>query len=195
MPKINRNGQASILTTGDLSKIRKQLKCDRDRLLFDLLTYTGERVGAIVQLQWRDAYEKPGKPREIILFRARTRKAAANGPAKSRQVPVHERLAETLSAYQFSPLDSQWLFPARESDRHIPRQTADALLRAACERAGLGGAGISSHSFRRTLITRLSDLGVSARTIQQVTGHANLNSVQHYIEADERRVRDCINLL
>ena len=45
------------------------------------------------------------------------------------------------------------------------------------------------------LITRLSDKGVFARTIQQVRGYASLNLVQNYIGCDERKIKEVIDLL
>ena len=193
--KINRYGQSKVLTPREYSKIRKQLRAEWQKLLFEILWYTGERVGAVVQLEWRYVYEKPSHPRDVILFNARTRKSSAVKPAATRVVPVHENLVTSLRAYQLPWKETKWMFPGRENEVHVWRQTVDAALRTACDRAGLGGQGISTHSFRRTLITRLSDKGVSARTIQQVTGHASLNSVQNYIDCDERKIKEAIDLL
>ena len=193
--KINRYGQSKVLTPKEYSKIRKQLPYEWQKLLFEILWYTGERVGAVAQLEWRYVYEKPGKPRDVILFNARTRKSSADRPASTRTVPVHENLIAPLTAYELPWKETKWMFPGRDNESHVWRQTVDAALRTACDRAGLGGKGISTHSFRRTLITRLSDKGVSARTIQQVTGHASLNSVQTYIDCDERKIKEAIDLL
>lgn len=193
--KINRYGQAKVLTPKEYSKIRKQLPQSWQKLLFEILWYTGERVGAVCQLEWRYVYEKPGVARDVILFNARTRKSSAGKPARTRVVPIHENLMEAIALYELPWKQTKWMFPGRDLDNHVWRQTVDAALRTACDRAGLGGLGISTHSFRRTLITRLSDKGVSARTIQQVTGHASLNSVQTYIECDERKIKEAIDLL
>ena len=193
--KINGYGQASVITPKEYSRIRKQLPLGWQKLLFEILWYTGERVGAVIQLEWRYVYEKPGKPRDVILFNARTRKAGAGKPASTRVVPIHENLEGAIAAYELPWKETKWMFPGRSNDVHVWRQTVDAALRTACDRAGLGGRGISTHSFRRTLITRLSDKGVSARTIQQVTGHASLNSVQNYIDCDERKIKEAIDLL
>ncbi|BAZ70562.1 hypothetical protein NIES4106_53570 [Fischerella sp. NIES-4106] len=54
--KNNRNGQAAILSEGDYSKIRKQIKSQKYKLLLDLAWYTGERWGALVQLRIDDCY-------------------------------------------------------------------------------------------------------------------------------------------
>lgn len=195
MPKINRSGKAKILSESELSKIRKQLLTPRSQLLFDILRYTGERVGAVIQLQRLDVYEANGKPREYITFRSSTRKAAAGKKAHTRQMPIHPALAEILKSFP-ADKESAWLFP-RNGDpaQHISRQGADDLIRRACDRAGLGGKGISLHSFRHTLITNLHEKGVGIGTIQAITGHANLRSVQEYISVSEAEVKNAIALL
>ena len=195
MPKINRNGRASILTGSDFSKLSKQLNSDRDRLLFNILRYTGERIGAVIQLEWRDCYERPGQSRTIILFKSKTRKSAPGSRGEPREVPVHEELRQSLRLYQLDWQNTRWLFPSPDPEKHITRQAVDKLLRRAVEKAGLGHKGISTHSFRRTLITDLAHKGVDVRTIQAVTGHKDLSSVQRYIEADEQTIRRAIELL
>lgn len=195
MPKVNRSGQAKVLSDSEITKIRRNLRMPHHKLIFDILRYTGERIGAVLQLEKLDVYDRKGNPRKYITFRARTRKAAAGLPAKTRQVVVHTSLRDSLKVYPL-PKNSLWLFPSQDNpENHLLRQSVDAVFRRACNKAGLGDEGISSHSFRRSLMTKLSNNGVSARTIQEITGHASLASVQKYIEVDEAAIESAINLL
>jgi len=84
MPKNNRFGQAKILTDSEFSRIRKQLKKDKDRLLFDILRYTGERLGAVIQLRQWDCFSVKGEVLEQITFRRNTRKATNKGKRYTR---------------------------------------------------------------------------------------------------------------
>jgi integrase/recombinase XerD len=191
MPKNNRNGQAAILTNGEYSKIRHQIKSQKYRLLLDLAWYTGERWGALIQLRVEDVYND-GTPREYITFRACTRKASPDGIRKTRQVPVHSILLEALKAYV--PDNSQWMFPNR-SGNHITLKNADLIFRSAIDRAGLSAKGISTHSTRRTFITKLHQAGVDLYTIQKITGHQDLKSLGRYVEIDSDRVKGAIATL
>lgn len=195
MPKVNRSGQSKVLSDSEITKIKRNLRMPHHRLILDILRYTGERIGAVVQLQKLDVFDAKGNPRKYITFRARTRKASAGQPAKTRQVVIHSNLKDALKNYSL-PKHSLWLFP-RQTDPslHLQRQSLDWVLRRACIKAGLGEEGISSHSFRRSLMTKLSASGVSARTIQEITGHASLASVQRYIDVDESQIESAINLL
>ncbi|WP_414579600.1 tyrosine-type recombinase/integrase [Anabaena sp. CCY 9402-a] len=191
--KNNRNGQAAILTDNDYSKIRKQIKSKKYKLLLDIAWYTGERWGAIVKLQLADVYNSDGTPRELINFRARTRKATPDGKRKTRQVPVHGVLSECLSSYQ--PSESTWLFPDRTGESPISLRWADMILRHAVDQAGLSAKGISTHSTRRSFITKLAKRGVSLSTIKKATGHTDLKVLSRYIEVTDDDVKEAIATL
>ncbi|MEH2312353.1 MAG: tyrosine-type recombinase/integrase [Nostoc sp.] len=192
--KNNRNGQAAILSDADYSKIRKQIRSQKYKLLLDLAWYTGERWGALVKLQLLDVYNLDGTPRDYVNFRARTRKATPNGKRLTRQVPVHHTLAELLTAYKPLP-GSIWLFPSRVADKPMSLRAADQILRTAVERAGLTAKGISTHSTRRTFITRLANRGVSLAIIKKATGHTDLKVLSRYIEVSDDDVKNAIATL
>jgi len=192
--KNNRNGQAAILSNTEYSKIRNQIKSQKYKLLLDLAWYTGERWGALVKLKVEDVYNPDGSPREYINFRARTRKATPDGKRKTRQVPVHTILAESLLAYK-AETNSLCLFPNREGDEPISARWADKILRVAVSRAGLVVKGISTHSTRRSFITKLHRNGTDLYTIKQITGHQDFKSLERYVEIDSDRVKGAINAL
>ena len=192
--KNNRNGQAAILSNTEYSKIRNQIKSQKYKLLLDLSWYTGERWGALVKLRIEDVYNPDSSTREYITFRARSRKATPDGKRKTRQVPVHPILAESLLSYK-ADSDSPWLFPTRDGSKPITSRWADAILRKAVDRAGLVVKGISTHSTRRTFITKLHRNGTDLYTIKQITGHQDFKSLERYVEIDSDRVKGAINAL
>jgi integrase/recombinase XerD len=188
--KVNRHGQSAILSTGDITKIRRELKSDSHKLFFDIARYTGERWGAIAQLQVGDVYSDPvlSLPNEVITFRASTRKAGPDGKRHTRQVPIHPDLAQLLAFYNPPIQGSAWLFPSPDNDKPISFSAADKWLRAAIGRAGLEGKGISTHSTRRTLITRLANNGTAVKVIAAVTGHRDIKCLMRYIEVRPEQV-------
>ncbi|MEH2454494.1 tyrosine-type recombinase/integrase [Nostoc sp.] len=201
--KNDGEGQAAVLTNAEYSKIRNQIKSRKYKLLFDLAWYTGERWGAIVQLRIADVYSEDGNPREYINFRARTRKASPNRKPKAenhtpkrknRQVPVHPVLNEILLSYK-PESDNTWMFPGRSGDKPISFRRADAILRAAVDRAGLSAKGISTHSTRRSFITNLADKGINLAMIKKITGHTDLKVLSAYIEVSDDDVKRAIATL
>jgi len=195
MPKNNRNGQAAILTDSDYARIRKHLKSPQHRLIWDIAKFTGERWGAILKLRVTDVWEQNGKPRSEITFRACTRKASPDGKRQTRQVPLHTTLVEILTAYKMPMGEDLFLFPSNLPDKSISPQAADAAMRRAIASAGLESRGISTHSTRRTFITRLHAAGVDLYTIQKITGHKDLKALGLYVEISADRVKGAINTL
>ncbi len=63
----------------------------------------------------------------------------------------------------------------------------------------LGFGGASSHSGRRTFVTRAAKAVISAggslRDVQQLVGHASLATTQKYIEGDTEAKRKLVNLI
>ena len=189
MPKNSRHGQAEIISETDYLKIRRSL-VGWHQLFWDIAYFTGERWGAILALQVEDVYAA-GHPREYVTFRARTRKADSLGRRQTRQVPVHPTLLERLKAYD--PPKSLWLFPSiRDRNQHVCFRTVDAFLRNALERCGFEDKGISTHSTRRSLITRLDERGIGIKTIQAITGHRSLQCLSYYIEVSPKRIKEAI---
>lgn len=193
--KLNRHGQGAIISDSDYAKIRKQIKSPKYRLLLDIARYTGERWGAIVKLRVQDIFG-PDAPHEHITFRAATRKASPDGKRHTRQLPVHPVLLDLLKAYSPSLETSEWLFESPvHAGQPISLRSADFCFRAAVIMAGLGHKGYSTHSTRRTFVTRLYEHGVDLVTIQQMTGHHDLKALVRYIEVESDRVTKALAVL
>lgn len=192
--KTDRHGQACLLSDTDYSKIRKQIKSRKYKLLFDLAWYTGERWGALVQLRVEDCYNPDTSPKDYINFRARTRKATPDGKRQTRQVFVHTVLRESLQNYK-ADSNSPWMFADRTGDKPITLRWADMILRAAVNKAGLSAKGISTHSTRRSFITKLHRNGTDLYTIKKITGHKDFKALERYVEIDNDRVKGAIAAL
>ena len=192
--KNNRHGQAAVISESDYSKIRKQIRSQKYRLLLDLAWFTGERIGALSQVKINDTYNLEKSPRKYITFQAQTRKATPDGKRKTRQMIMHSTLRESLQNYNPN-FNCEWLFPDRGGESHISVRWLDKVLRAAVERAGLAAKGISWHSFRRTFITRLHKNGVGIYTISKIVGHLDVRTTQKYIELDEDQIEGAIEAL
>ena len=189
--KIDRNGQAAVLTTEEYSKIRKQIKSQKYKLLLDLAWFTGERWGALVQLLIEDVYNPDLTPREYVNFRAKTRKATPDGKRQTRQVPIHPTLTDSLQAYK-PETNSVWLFPNRDGTKPITVRWADMILRSAVERLGLEAKGISTHSTRRSFITQLHKNGTDLYTIKKITGHCSFQALERYVEINSDTIKGAI---
>jgi integrase/recombinase XerD len=193
MAKNNRFGTSALISQADMVSLRKAINNPMHRLFLEIAWWTGERFGAIRQLQVKDCYLNPERstPREEMTFRSSTRKADIRGKQSTRQVLIHSTCQEILRSYQ--PPLSGYLFPSPvNANKPMGFSACDKFLRAALIRCGLDTKGVSSHSFRRSFITRLSEQGTDPRVIQAITGHRDPKSLYGYIDVSPARMKNAI---
>jgi integrase/recombinase XerD len=97
---------------------------------------------------------------------------------------VIEDLRRLLGEY-YPLAGDDYLFPGR-SDGHISEDSASRILRGACKQVGI--IGVSTHSFRRTGLTQMSNARIPLRVIQEISGHRNLEQLQRYLEVTDEQV-------
>lgn len=184
--KIDRHGKAKILTTEEIQLLFNEgTTKDRDRTLFGICLYTGTRINECVTLRKIDVYDRNRLVRpELIIRKGNTKNKLA-----TRTIPVLEELRLLLTYHQSLP-DNPYLFPGKGGRGHLHPDSGARLLKQACDRVGL--IGISSHSFRRTALTQMSNAGIPLRIIQEISGHRNLSQLQRYLEVKPEQVRGAI---
>ncbi|NEP59290.1 MAG: phage integrase family protein [Symploca sp. SIO2G7] len=156
-------------------------------MMLTIALCTGERWGAIRQLEVTDCYDKLGKPREGILFRKSTRK----GKEDSNVCPVNNTLREALANYE--PV-GQYMFPGLK-EAPISREAVSAFFKRALIKLGIHHKGYAPHGTRRYVVTKLYNNGVPVPTIQKITGHRNLENVRYYLRPSDELIRDALALL
>jgi integrase/recombinase XerD len=190
--KIDRHGQAAILSHPEIELLFAEgLQSDRDRALFGVCLYTAARIAEACSMLTEDVYTPAGRVRPSVNIR----KAATKGKLATRTIPVIEDLRSLLALWQ-PHAGKIHLFPGRHPNhhwRHITSDSAAAILREACQRVGIEGA--STHSFRRTALTQMSNAGIPLRVIQQVSGHRTLSELQKYLEVSDAQVRGAVSAL
>lgn len=180
--KIKGNGRAKFLTTDELRRLFAAFKSERDRTLFAICLFTGCRISEALGLNTTDIQEN------TITFR----KGITKGKLHTRCIPIPNQLRSFLASYH--PKKAGPLFPSRNGDKErLDRGSADRILRAACKKVGL--RGVSTHSFRRTALTQMSNAGVPLSHIQRVSGHSDLGTLQRYLEVSDEQVRKAVDTI
>ena len=189
--KVDRHGRAKILTAEEIQLLFSEgftLNPLRDRTLFSVCLYTACRINECVTLRTRDVYDSQGKVRPVIIIR----KGNTKGKLATRTIPVLEDFKARLSKYSSSQPDG-FLFPGRHGRGHISSDAAALILRQACQRVGI--QGVSTHSFRRTALTQMSNAGIPLRVIQEVSGHKTLHELYKYLEVRDDQVLGAVSTL
>jgi integrase/recombinase XerD len=147
--------------------------------------YTACRIAEACTLRRKDVFDEKRRVRPELIIR----KGNTKGKLATRTIPVGEDLRNLLVDY--NPPSYQWfLFPGRHGKGHLNPDSAARILRNACTDVGIDGA--STHSFRRTALTMMSDTGIPLRVIQEVSGHRTLDELQKYLEVRPEQVRGAI---
>jgi len=170
--KLNGNGKAGILSFEDKEKIHEHLP-EKYQVLFDIMWYSSARISEALQLRWVDIAEN------TIIFR----KSTTKGQKDTREIRVPEKLIKRIMRLENK---GAYIFIARSGQGYLSRATADVALRNALKKAGF--IGISTHSYRRSIISNLSANKVPIKVIMKISGHRSLQSVAHYIDIDEGQV-------
>lgn len=179
MPKVNRNGQAAVLKAEQLEEVFDYLPQPHD-LIFQICYYTAARIGEVVQLQSGDIVGG------YVVYRARTTKTK-----KTRAVAIAPPLEKLLAGVELK--NQGYLFPGRFKG-HITTRACDKALRETLDYLGI--RGVSTHSFRRSLLTMMHfEKGYSLRTLQKITQHEDIGNLARYLEIGQQEADEALRRL
>jgi integrase/recombinase XerD len=153
----------------------------------------GMRACEIAGLDWSMVLGANGRVSGVVEIGS---EIAKNGRARS--LPLHPELKAALlhlHASQGRPRSG----PVIKSQRGAHMTPRSVVNWFRCLYDELGFDGCSSHSGRRTFITRaartISKVGGSLRDVQELAGHAALTTTERYIEGDRDAQRKLVRLL
>jgi len=108
--------------------------------------------------------------------------------AKQRVVPLTPLAVHAIREYLpcRPSTDSNHLFVSRIGGRPIAGRVINRMLKKVLEDAGMDEQGITPHRLRHTFATHLIRNGVDVRTVQELLGHADLQTTARYLHSDTR---------
>ena len=192
--------QAKILTDKQIRAVLAELENRRyplrDRVMFLLSVKSGLRAKEVASVTWAMVTDAEGEIADVIALENR----ASKGKGGGRHIPMHVDLKTALVALQRDRGDkAQPDLPIIHSERNRGLSAAAVVVWFHRLYASLGMVGCSSHSGRRSFITRaarkISEVGGSLRDIQALAGHASLGTTARYIEADAEAQRKVVALI
>ena len=192
--------QAKMLTpkqeTAVLTYLQTRRYPVRDRVMFRLSIKAGLRAKEIARLTWGMVTDADGQVGEVLALP----NTASKGHRGGRLIPLNHQLRTALVALH--QLGGDAVHPERPvviSERGGPLTASSVTKWFFHLYRDVGMTGCSSHSGRRTFITRaarkVSEVGGSVRDVQQLAGHASLQTTQRYIEGDTDAKRKLVQLI
>jgi integrase/recombinase XerD len=163
----------------------------RNRLLVLLSLKAGLRAGEISKLTWPMVLDPAGRIGTAIELQDRAAKMKSG-----RRIPINRELRQALEAWQRATVDYGAVIQSERGGAMTPVSIVNWF--ALAYRA-LGFEGCSSHSGRRTFITRAAKLvhraGGSIRDVQLLAGHRSIVTTQRYIDGDSDAQRKLVSLI
>lgn len=184
--------QAKVLSDKELKKVIDYIEAfdrhsERNRAIILLTHYCGMRVSEVASLFVSDIVNDKGEINEVIHLTANQTKGT-----ESRRVFVSKKAKQALKRYlqsNLSVIQQSYLFQTQKSKR-FNTTALITLIKRLYERVGIVGA--SSHSGRRTFITKLATSGISVRVIAEAVGHSSIATTQRYIDVNDGLISNAV---
>ena len=167
---------------------------EKYRAMFLLSCKAGLRAAEIAQLTWSMVTGPEGGLADVVEIRDDIAKNRSG-----RLIPMHRDLRAALAALKESRrhiAPDDYLIPSERGASMSAQTVTNWFFRLY---RNLGFAGCSSHSGRRTFVTKaakaVSKAGGSLRDVQQLAGHKHLQTTQRYIEGSTDAKRQIIDLI
>jgi integrase len=140
--------------------------------------------------------DSDGKIADVIAVQ----NVASKGKNGGREIPVHPGLKASLVALQAHRGDlAMPERPVVHSERGPGMSANSVTVWFHRLYEGLGMDGCSSHSGRRTFVTKAAhkivEAGGSLRDVQQLAGHTSLATTQRYIEGSNDAKRKVVQMI
>mgnify|MGYP000291091259 FL=1 len=186
--------QAQTLSERDIKRVltycRTRRHTLRDRTIVQFSILAGLRAKELAALRVSDVFDDSRSVREqFTLAKDQTKGSHA------RTVYVSQRLRRVLS--QYSPViqhrpPHKPLFQTQQRTA-FSANTMCQLFLDIYKQCGLANA--SSHSGRRTFITRLAEQGVNVRLLAELAGHQHISTTQRYIDVSPAQLSRAVELV
>jgi len=163
----------------------------RNRLIVLLSIKAGLRAAEIANLTWEMVLTPAAEIGPAIELHDRAAKKSGG-----RLIPIHPELADALRQLRRQTKAAGPVIHSQRGGPMTPVSIVNWFARAYRE---IGLQGCSSHSGRRTFITRAARLvhnaGASLRDVQLLAGHRSIQTTQRYIDGDTDAQRKLVSLI
>jgi integrase/recombinase XerD len=189
MPRLDRRLPKHILSVADVETILALPELDtltglRDRAILETFYSTGIRRMEMVNLGIHDVNHARGT---LMVRQGKGR--------KDRMVPIGDRALAWIAKYS-DDVRPQWMTPADDGKLFLTQQgepftpgRMSQLVRDYVRAAKLGKSG-SCHLLRHTMATLMLDNGADLRFVQEMLGHANIETTQVYTHVSIQKLKD-----
>jgi site-specific recombinase XerD len=193
-----RQGKSRYLDKSEIRRVidfqnGNKLHGARNVCILTTLSLTGCRVSELCFLDIGDVANEDGSIRDRWVLRKENTKSK-----KSHTLFINSILKKSVNAYLTQRKErgeklkqSTPLFVSQVNGRFTPK-SLQITVKIMCKKVGLDEM-VSTHSFRRTMITNLFRSGVDVKTVSTLVNHSNIYITDSYIQQDEVKLKNVVN--
>jgi integrase/recombinase XerD len=194
MPRIERRLPRDVMSISEAEQVLIQPDINkptgiRDRAMLELFYSTGIRRMELVNVSLYDVDFERG----VLMIREGKGKRDRVVPVGTRALEwIEKYILEVRSQLQHGCSDDRTLFLSVNGQRFNPDHVTD-IVRNYINTSGIEKKG-SCHVFRHTMATLMLENGADVRFIQEMLGHANINTTQIYTRVSITQLKKIHNL-
>lgn len=193
LPRLDKRLPKAVLSQSEVETVLSTVDIStpmgiRDRAIIEVLYSTGMRRMEVINLRWDDVDRERG----TIFIR--------QGKGKvDRMVPVGDRALKWMEKYlnevrgQFDLTGMSLTLFLTNLGEAFTTNRMSQLVRNYVNKSGIEKSG-SCHLFRHSCATLMLENGADIRYIQQLLGHAKLDTTQIYTQVSIRQLKQVHNL-
>ena len=162
------NHLPAVLSKDEISCMLEKTTNPKHHFLISLLYSSGLRVSEAVTIRMKDF----DLSRNMIIIRQ-------GKGQKDRTTILSEKLIPTLKKQMALKRSTDYLFTGALGRGHLAAMSAEKIVKRAAQAAGIC-KHVTCHALRHSFATHLLESGISIRYIQELLGHARLETTQIY---------------
>jgi site-specific recombinase XerD len=184
MPELDRSerscplGRVRARLIEACDRLRKPKLCILARAVFGCMFHGGMRPSEVCDLQLGDVMLQDVDSYLIVQ---------AGKGRKRREVPLSDDLVTSLRAWLEIRVSPDAIFFAPRPGRRLSRYLLTTLLREVKAAAGVHDDHLTPHSLRHSFATTLREEGEELEVIQELLGHAHLETTRQYLHVQDKR--------
>ena len=185
--KQQKTAEVAALSNSELYRLKRMFYLEgnkRDIAIFELMINTGLRESEVCNLKLDDVIMSERKG--VVIVRS-------GKGEKYREVPLNANVRRALQTYlEVRPNRGNYLFVSNKSERLSESQ----LYRIIRKYADMAGIKAHPHMLRHTFATKLLREGkIDLPTLQNLLGHANINTTAVYTRATMQDLEKAVEIL
>ena len=165
-----------VLSREEVKRLIGAAKLPKSRLIIMLMYASGLRLSECLKMGWKD-----------LELEQKTGWVRAGKGNKDRIIILSDSLIKGLRAYVTDDPENGYLF-ANKAGEPLTSRNVQKIVKRAAIRARINKK-VSPHTLRHSFATHLLESGTDIRKIQELLGHANLQTTQIYTKVSTEELK------